>query len=91
MQDLGDFIGRIELPRQRDRAEILRGYILANGTPVRHRDKSEVTGVIRGHCFEDKRVYYLVDWLVEGYAPQVLKSHVRELPTPLHLLASQSN
>lgn len=91
MHGLGDFIGRVDLPREEDKAAVLRRYILPNGTPVRHVDKPEVTGVIRGHCFEGRRVHYLVDWLVDGYAPQVLKSHVRELPSPLHLLASQSN
>ena len=70
---------------------MLRGLILSNGTPIRHRDREDVTGVIRGHCFENKRIYYLVDWLVEGFAPQVLKSHVRELPSPLHLLAAQGD
>lgn len=65
--------------------------LLNRGTPVRHIDMPDVVGVVQGHVFDDEKIYYQVEWIVEGsvpMAPMVLKEHVRELPSPLHLLAS---
>lgn len=57
------------------------------GTPVRHRDKPEVVGVIEGAYWEAKTLWYVIDWLVDGFAPQAKATWVRELPTEMHLLA----
>lgn len=57
------------------------------GTPVQHRDHEKVVGVVSGHFFDKKRLNYVVDWLTEGFAPNVRKSVLRELPSEMHLLA----
>lgn len=60
------------------------------GTPVSHRDRPEVVGVIEGSYWEKSKLWYVVEWIVEGFAPQVRSTWVRELPTEMHLLAYAS-
>ena len=62
--------------------------VMSNGTPVRHCDLADVVGVVCGHFWERGMLYYLIDWLVEGFAPHVTSTCVRELPSEMHLLAS---
>lgn len=62
--------------------------ILPEGTPVRHLDLPEVVGVIRSYYREDYKTWYVIDWLVEGFAPQAREDWIRELPSAMHLLGS---
>jgi hypothetical protein len=58
------------------------------GTPIRHRDHPDVVGVVASAYFDRSKLWYVIDWLVEGFAPQVKATWVRELPSEMHLLAS---
>jgi len=65
---------------------------LPSGTPVNHRDRPEVVGVIEGSYWDKSNLWYQVEWVVgaESFAPQVRSTWVRELPTEMHLLAYAS-
>lgn len=63
---------------------------LPAGTPVSHRDRPEAVGVIDGSYWEKNKLWYVVEWIVEGFSPQVKATWVRELPTEMHLLAYAS-
>ncbi len=65
-----------------------RAGIFPAGTPVRHCDLPEVVGVICSSFREKSRWWYVIDWLSEGFAPQVRHDWIRELPSEMHLLAS---
>jgi hypothetical protein len=67
---------------------IRAGLILARGTPIRHAALRHVTGVVQSHFFEDFEVWYVIDWVADGFAPNVKWDTVRELPSALHLLAA---
>ena len=65
-----------------------RAGVLPVGTPIRHRSLPEVVGVIRSSFMDDYKWWYVIDWLVEGFAPQARQDWIRELPSAMHLLAS---
>ena len=65
-----------------------RAGVLPVGAPIRHRDLPDVVGVIRSSFRENYQWWYVVDWLVEGFAPQAREDWIRELPSAMHLLAS---
>jgi len=71
-----------------DEANFERPPVLPAGTPVRHFEQHDVVGVVKTHFFEGKRIWYVIDWLKGGFAPQMKKTWVRELPSEMHLLAS---
>jgi hypothetical protein len=71
-----------------DEANFTGRPLLRENTPVRHCDLPEVVGVIRSSFREKGRWWYVVDWLVEGFAPQIRGDWLRELPSEMHLLAS---
>ena len=65
-----------------------RRGLFTTGTPVRHANLREVTGVVQGHYFEGSVAWYVVEWLVEGFAPCIERTKIREIASPLHLLAA---
>jgi len=63
-------------------------YLLRVGAPVQHRTRPDAVGVIERAFYDGSALYYVVEWLVEGFAPQIPAGWVRELPSEMHLLAS---
>jgi hypothetical protein len=58
------------------------------GMPVRHRDLPDVVGIVSAAYYDRSSLHYVIDWLVEGFAPNVHWTTVCELPSEMHLLAS---
>lgn len=71
-----------------DEANFMSRPLLCEDTPVRHCDLPDVVGVIRSSFREKGHWWYVVDWLQEGFAPQVRGDWIRELPSAMHLLGS---
>jgi hypothetical protein len=71
-----------------DEANFMGPPLLPANTPVRHRDRPDVVGVIRSSSWIDGEAWYTVEWLAEGFAPQVRKDWIRELPSAMHLLGA---
>ena len=65
-----------------------RKRVLPSGAPVRHSSNEEVIGTVCGHFWERGATWYVIDWIVEGYAPCIKQEHVSEVASPLHLLAA---
>lgn len=47
-----------------------------------------MVGTVVAYYFVQSRLHFVVDWVSEGFAPNVPSDAVVELPSEMHLIAS---
>jgi hypothetical protein len=65
-----------------------KSKLLPAGTPVRHKQKRDVVGIVLGHSFDNGELYFRIDWGGrEGFAPYLRVDYV-ERASPLDVLGA---
>lgn len=69
---------------------VSRPRALLVDTPVRHRDVPGAVGFIKSAYWESKTLWYVIEWIVEGFAPQAKAAWVCEIHNEMEVLAHAS-
>jgi len=64
-----------------------RPRALRKNTPVRHRDRPNAVGFVQSAYVDSNDIWYVIDWIVEGFAPQAKATWVREIDNEMEVLA----